>query len=246
MMKTVLSISAFLVAAPVLHAADSAYSALRILGKQNGADTLNRVVEVRGRNGVPAPAVWKVVLRDPKARGGVREVEIQRGKILAERTPVGRPLGAAMNFAQLNLDSEGAFTIANQQAQKAGMAFDRVDYILKSGTNGGAPVWDLQLLDSPSGHKGTLQIAADTGTVLGEQGLEAVQNSSEMRRDSGPDHASRDRDYLRRDPAAPSDRDAPNDLVEKEPIRDVPSFFRRVGQHFDRRGKQIKRFFTGQ
>ncbi len=244
-MKIVLLAIAFAVAAPALHAADSAYSALRILGKESGEDTLKRVVEVRGRNGTPVPAVWKVVLTDSKTRGGLREVEIQRGKILSERTPVGRPLGAVMNFGQLNLDSEGAFTIANQQAQKAGIAFNRVDYLLKSGTNGGAPVWDLQLSDSSSGNKASLQIAADTGTVLGEQGLVAIEGAPGSRRDSGPDQASEDRDYLRRDTTLPSEPEPGEEPVAREPIRDVPSFFRRVGQHFERRGKQIKRFFTG-
>lgn len=246
MIKTVLLASAFVVAAPALHAADSAYSALRILGKQSGSDTLNRVVEVRGRNGMPAPAVWKVVLSEPKSRGGLREVEIQRGKILSERTPVGRPLGGAMNFGQLNLDSEGAFTIANQRAQKAGMAFDRVDYVLKSGTNGGAPVWDLQVSHSSSGRKASLQIAADTGTVLGEQGWEAPQGDPDSRRDPAPDQASEDHDYLRREASVGSHRSSAGESSAREPIRDLPSFFRRVGQHFDRRGKQIKRFFTGE
>ena len=136
----------------VLHAADTAYSALRVLGKRDGQDVLNRVVEVRGHDGTPQPSVWKIILEDPRARGGVREVEVQRGKIVSERTPTSHGLGGSMNFNQLNLDSEGAFTIADQEAQKANVIFSTVDYVLKSGTNGGPPLWDLELSDGKTGH----------------------------------------------------------------------------------------------
>src|SRR5215217_8167859 len=66
---------------------DTAYKALRTFGKQSaGEKLLNRVVEVRGRNGVPQPEVWKVIASDPGARGGYVEAEVQRGKIISQRT----------------------------------------------------------------------------------------------------------------------------------------------------------------
>ncbi|MDB6153503.1 MAG: hypothetical protein JWL90_1956, partial [Chthoniobacteraceae bacterium] len=170
-MKTVFLASAILVASVTAHAADTAYSALRIMGKQSGAESLNRVVEVRGRGGAPSPSVWKITLDEPRARGGVREVEVQRGQIISERTPLGRSLGAPMNFNQLNLDSEGAFTIATQEAQKAGVPFDHIDYVLKSGTRNSAPVWDLQLLSGRQGVVASLQLAADSGAILHQDGL---------------------------------------------------------------------------
>ncbi len=255
-MKIVFLASFLLAASPMLHAADSAYSVLRVLGKQSGADSLNRVVEVRGRNGSPVPQVWKVVFAEPRARGGSREVEVQRGAIISERTPTASNLGAAMNFNQLNLDSEGVFTIANQQAEKAGVAFDHVDYLLKSGSTGGAPVWELQLFNGRQGKVASLQIAADTGSILHEEGL---RGHADRQYPKVEQHAERpvppqdDRDYVGQDseprPSGPHtssrDRRFEEEDANKEPIRDVPSFFRRVGQHFEKRGNQFKRFFTG-
>ncbi len=235
-MKTFLFALIFSVGSITLHAADTAYNALRVVGKQSGADSLNRVAEVHGRNGVPAPAVWKVVFEEPRARGGVREMEVQRGQVISERTPTGKVLGSAMNFNQLNLDSDGAFTIANQQAEKAGVAFDRVDYLLKAGANGGAPVWELKLLNSREGQVGSLHIAADSGTVLRQEGLANRDRSAASKH---RDSEAEDRDFV--EPT----RDARPPDEEKERIRDAPSLFRRAGRHFERRGYQIRNFFTG-
>ncbi|MCX6977259.1 MAG: hypothetical protein NTX04_04805, partial [Verrucomicrobia bacterium] len=98
-------------------------------------------------------------------------MEVQYGKIISERTPTApRTSTGKMNFSQLNLDSDGAFTVANPAATKVATPFDRVDYLLTSGTNGGAPVWHLQLTEIKTGPAGTLEISADTGAIL-EQDL---------------------------------------------------------------------------
>lgn len=239
-----------------LRAADTAYAALRVLGKEN-SQALNHVVEVRGRGGSPAPHVWQVVLDEPRARGGVRELEIQGGRVVSEKTPLGRNVGAPMNFNALNLDSEGAFTIANQEAQKAGVPFDRVDYVLKSGTGSGSPVWQLSLFSAGHGQVASLQIAADSGTILNQNGFTLRGPHPYPRVD---DHRviEEDREYVDRAPEDPRDRRYEDrreyredrrdyydpDAPSGPPIRDVPSFFNRVGKHFERRGLQIKRFFT--
>jgi len=251
-MKSFLVVAASLcLAQAAALAADTAYTALRVVGKANGKGILDQVVELRGRSGAPEPAVWKIVLDDPKARGGVRELEVQRGQIIAERSPSGRALGARMNFNQLNLDSEGAFTIANQEAQKAGVPFDRVDYVLKSGTNAGAPIWELQLMHAGEGRVATLQIAADSGTVLLRDGLdrrvEAYPRRSNRPRPPPPPPPGdeeiypEDRDYEDEDPRYARDGAEP-----VEPIRDIPSFFRRLEKRVERRGQQFKRFFVGE
>ena len=101
---------------------------------------------------------------DPNARGGVRKIEVRGGRITGERTPTGRDYGPQMNFNQLNLDSDGAFTVANQEAEKRGIPFDRLDYTLSSGVGRGAPLWTIELFEGKSGRVGTLRIAADSGT----------------------------------------------------------------------------------
>jgi hypothetical protein len=217
-------------------AADTAYSALRVVGKRDGQDTLNRVLELRARGGTPHPAVWKVVIDEPRARGGVREIEVQRGRIIGERTPTARTVGAPMNFNQLNLDSEGAFTIADQEAHKAGLPFDRVDYLLKSGTNGGAPVWELELFETRTGRVGLMTIAADSGTVLRRQ------------LDPSSGGIASDREYLedRNNPPGQSNDDEYRPADEgRKSSANLPAFIDRVGRHFQKRGRQLENFFTG-
>jgi hypothetical protein len=221
----------------VLQASDTAYSALRVIGKRDGQEVLNHVVELRGRGGTPQPATWKVVVDDPRARGGVREVEVQRGKIVSERTPTSHGVSNPMNFNQLNLDSEGAFTIANQEAQKTNVPFDHIDYLLKAGTSGGAPVWQLELFDGKNGRVAAMDIAADSGTVL--------RRNFDNRRPQDDDHAYLD-DH-RNPPPGGSSRGPDEEGYSRpgEPFRNVPDFFHRLGKRFQKRGHQLENFFTG-
>ncbi len=236
-MKAPIFLGLFVVLTCAVQAADTAYSALRVIGKRDGQDALNRVLELRARGGTPHPAVWKVIMDEPRARGGVREIEVQRGKIIGERTPTSRSVGAPMNFNQLNLDSEGAFTIADQEAQKAQVIFDRVDYLLKSGTNGGAPVWELELFQG-RGPVGLITVAADSGTVLRRQ----------LDRSTGGGSAN-DREYLDDPRNPPPGRPADEQYRDYDDGRrssaTLPAFIDRVGRHFQKRGRQLENFFTG-
>lgn len=221
------------IAAP-LSAADTAYAALRVYGKKEGEQSLYKVVELRGKAGTPQPTSWKLTIDDPRARGGVREIEVRGGRIAGERTPVGRDFGPQMNFNQLNLDSDGAFTVANQEAEKRGIAFDRIDYTLNSGSGGGAPLWTIELFEGRNGRVGLLRIAADSGTVV-------EQNFNADRRFAG------DRAYVEEDRRRAPERD-PRSRDNRE-VRDageeIGAFFNRVGRHFQKRGQQLSNFFSG-
>lgn len=233
---------------------DTAYKALRVFGKQQGENLLNGVTELRGRNGVPQPQVWKVVAADSSARGGVTEADIQRGRIITQRTPTARGgAGVPMDLNQLNLDSDGAFTVADQAMQKQAVPFDRVDYTLRSPGSRQAPVWTLELYDR--GTKVALvRIAADSGTLLDQQTFVPQRSTRE--------DYSTDRDYVDRQDRG--DRPRPDDRYREdryrdepyradgerwseagEPFRGVDDFFHRLGKRFERRGRQLKNFFTG-
>ena len=127
--------------------ATTAYEALRVIGKQKGDALLDRVIEVRGTKGAPQPGTWKVVVLDDKAPNGTREFDVRGAALGGERTP--QPLGSSrpMNMNQLNLDSDGAHTVAEREAKKSGFAYDHVNYILHGATGGGSPVWELRLVD---------------------------------------------------------------------------------------------------
>ena len=229
---------AILCAAHAAQAAETAYTALRVIGKREGQTVLNRVLEVRGRGGAPQPLLWKITLDDPRARGGIREVEVQGGRIVGERTPTGRVPGSPMNFNQLNLDSEGVFTIVNLEAQKAPVAFDRVDYLLKAGTAGGAPVWVLDLYNGSPARVARYELAADSGTILNQQ---IDRGGGRVAPVEEPPLAPDDRPYVERRPVEPD----PGTTRPGERFRGVDDFFRRLEKRFERRGHQLENFFTG-
>jgi hypothetical protein len=161
-------------ALPALAVPDTAYQALRTVGALRGQEALKHVVEVEGRDGVPQPIVWRVVLDDPAARGGVRELDVAHGKIIAEHTPIrtysGSAAGALIDFSKLNLDSSGAFTVAEKQAEKARVGFDNVDYTLRTGDGPDAsPIWVVHMMDASHHSIGTLSMAADTGAIVSTQ-----------------------------------------------------------------------------
>jgi hypothetical protein len=161
-------------ALPALAAPDTAYQALRTVGALRGNDSLKHVIEVEGREGVPQPVVWRVVLDDPAARGGVRELDVAHGKIISEHTPIraytGSAAGALIDFSKLNLDSSGAFTVAEKEAQKAKVGFDSVDYTLRTGDGPNAnPIWVVHMMDTSHHSIGTLSLAADSGAVVDTQ-----------------------------------------------------------------------------
>jgi hypothetical protein len=239
-MKRFLIFGAILALHAAAQAADTAYAALRVYGKKEGEKALYRVIELRGTNGAPQPAAWKLIVDAPDARGGIREYDVQGGRIIGQRTPVAREVGKPMNFSQLNLDSDGAFTVVNQEAAKRRVAFERLDYTLRAGGKG-APVWEVDLYNQAN-KVGTVRIAADTGALL-------EQDYSPQRNYAG------DRDYVQgnRPPPPPAGPDA-SDYRDDGSRRDrprgatspsLPAFFDRVGRHFERRGKQIENFFTG-
>jgi len=237
-----LLIAALLTTLPLsVMAVDTAYTALRVVGKR-GEDSLNKVAEVKGRFGAPEPQMWKITLLDSGARSGIREFEVQHGQVTGERAPSGRVVtGAALDLGKLNIDSDGAFTIANQEAQKAGQPFDRIDYTL-SGGRSGAPVWRLELFTKRNGRAGEIEVAADSGTVL-RRDLHLGDKTN-----PAPD----DRAYLRDHPAPDAgprvapDADPPDRhvYVEDEELGPgITDLFGKIGRHFQKRSKQLKNFF---
>lgn len=206
---------------------DTAYKALRTLGNERSQSVLNRVIEVKGRGGTPQPATWKIVLDDSAARGGVREFEVENGRIASERTPVkaysGSSEGAVMNFQKLNLDSQGAFTVAEQEATRARVGFDSVDYILRTDDESRSPVWILRLLDSSQRNVGTIRISADDGRVLFREGFSGRQTAPS---EEPPPRPSRDAD-------------------EYEAERNPNGVGHKIKRGFLKAGASIEEFFTG-
>ena len=152
----------------------TAYEAMRTVGTQLQRDFVNHVISVSGTNGDPQPETWKILLDDPQARGGVREVEVGNGRIISERTPlrssVEGSLGAVIDTAKLNLDSSGAFALAQQTADKSHVVFATADYTLKTDDRAN-PIWRVALQRQNGEPAGTIFIGANHGTVTRTEGL---------------------------------------------------------------------------
>src|SRR5438105_11645932 len=83
------SFAAFLLfsASAVAQEAGTAYEALRVVGTQLNREYIKHVISVTGTNGTPQPESWKILIDDPRARRGVREIEVRNGRIESQRTP---------------------------------------------------------------------------------------------------------------------------------------------------------------
>jgi hypothetical protein len=219
-------------------AQDTAYKALRLLASAHGQSVLNKVVEVAGSRGTPQPAKWKITLDDPMSRSGVREFEISGGRIISERAPTRLYAGAArlMNFSKLNLDSDGAFTVANKQAVRAQIGFDTVDYVLRMDEDTDTPTWALRLITGGGRQTGTIFIAAESGHIVRTSGMSEATGG--------------DREYVRE---RPQPRSGEPDNVSSETDEDhgggvfdhLKRFHERMKRRMARDHDTVEEFFTG-
>jgi hypothetical protein len=152
----------------------TAYQALRVVGTQLKREFVRHVISVSGENGNPQPATWTILLDDPQARGGVREVEVSNGRVVSERTPlrasVAGSLGATIDTSKLNLDSSGAYTVAQQAAASSHVNFSDVDYTLRVDDRGN-PIWTVGLHGANGAPAGKIFIGANHGTITRTEGL---------------------------------------------------------------------------
>ena len=163
-----LALGLWLVGASARADGGTAYLALK--AAQKGTDASASLISVTGERGEPQPQEWKVVLSDPAARGGIREIVASGDVIVSQRTPLKDYTGAgsepSIALTRLNLDSDRAFEIANKQAIAKRIGFSWVDYTLRANAAGGAPMWILRLYNSMGINVGVIQISAEDGAVM--------------------------------------------------------------------------------
>jgi hypothetical protein len=151
----------------------TAYEALRVVGRQFGRDALHQIVSITGTKGDPQPEKWKIVVEDPEGRG-MRELEIVDRKIdsddRADRDVAGSSEGATIDVSRLNLDSSGAYALANHTAEASHTIFATADYTLRADDRG-EPMWIVTLLNRSSRPVGTIYIGATRGTVRRTEGM---------------------------------------------------------------------------
>lgn len=197
---------------------ETAYDALRAASAKVGKDAQNRVLEMKGSSGQPQPGMWRVVVADDGPRGGVQEVDVQRGRVVGLKRTSVAPAGVKLNLSAIQLDSDGAFNVANGEAIRAGISYDRLNYTLSADNQAGIPVWNVELLDGPSTRVGGLKISADSGNV--------IERSPEL--------------ALTEDQKREARWSKPG-----EPYKSVPDFFHRAGKRMEKTGYKLKNWANG-
>lgn len=168
----------------------TAYEALVAVGRQKGNAYLDNLVEMRAVEGTPQPSQWTLIFRDTAARGGLREFIVSGKGVASERTPLRAEdallVAPSIPYAQLKLDSSGAFTEANKAAIRAKLGFDSVSYRLQSAD--GSPVWNLRLLDAGRREVGSLNLSAKSGAVIKplSRAMQTVPSAASAPSDSRP------------------------------------------------------------
>jgi hypothetical protein len=154
--------------AGISHAQATAYAALRTVGSSRGEKVLSQLLAVSGEGSNAQPTRWKIWIDDPAARGGVRELEVSGNQITSERTPVKSEWagGKNMDLAHLNLDSDGAYQVATQEAKKKGIEFSKLQFQLAADRSTGKPGWTLLMADGKDQRVGAIKINADSGTTV--------------------------------------------------------------------------------
>jgi len=149
--------------------AGSAIAALQLAASQPVAQNA-AFIELRGQRGEPMPPEWTILMADPSARGGVREITVADGRITSERTPLAgyrdvasRP---ALDRSKVSVDAASAFDIAQREAIANRIGFHWLDFTLATNPASFQPEWTIRLYDSSGSLAGTLRIAARGGGVI--------------------------------------------------------------------------------
>src|SRR6266446_5159958 len=58
----------------------TAYDALRVVGVHLNREAVNHVISVTGVRGNPQPETWRVLIADQRGNGGVREIQVRKGR----------------------------------------------------------------------------------------------------------------------------------------------------------------------
>ena len=148
----------------------SAFRGLNQLEKQFGAANLRDIVEVRGFRGQAQPFAWEIVVFDPSTPYLLRTFQVTGSDAVNEGAntthyPEKEPKGF-FSVEAIKVDSIAAFNIANDEARKAKMGFDSLNYRLHAKEYSKEPVWILDLVNARGSLVGRVHLSASTGEVL--------------------------------------------------------------------------------
>ena len=228
-MKILFAFSLVVVTASAF-AQQTAYQALNVVGKVRGEAFLDKLLLLEGKNGKSQPGDWTLVFSDSTSRGGYREILVRHGEIVSQRAPLHGPEGAAntINLNRLQLDSDGAFTVAEREAVQKRIRFSTANYTLESADDSGAPVWRVQLLDQSGAQVQTLRIAANSGNIVGRREDSSAPSRDYVVQDERSENIERTESADQPD----SESDSPELKIHRTAVRtgrDIKNAFKHIG-----------------
>ena len=236
----ILSTFVFCYIAVSAFAQQTAYQALNVVGKVRGEAFLDNLLVLQGKDGHSQPGYWTLIFRDNASRGGYREIEVRGGEIASQRAPLRGPDEAAhpVNLNRLQLDSDGAFTVAEREAALKRISFSTAIYSLESADDSGAPVWRVQLLNQSGDQVQSLQIAADSGNIVGRREASSAQSRDYVVQDERTESIERTETVADQ---PESDSDSPELKIHRTAVRTS----RNIKNAFKHVGGSLQEVFTG-
>jgi hypothetical protein len=173
------TIGVLILAVPAAYAV-SALTALRVLLPEQAQN----VALITGREGMPEPDRWHVIVFDPTSETGLREYVIAGGRRVASRTVSQfiERLSAAdiVNPALIKVDSDRLVKTALQYGAANNKTIASLHFDLRKGATDGVPVWTVTCTDLAGVEMGRLQVSATRGEVLSHPGFAAEPPSESV------------------------------------------------------------------
>jgi hypothetical protein len=169
-MRLLLACLSFVILTAIAKAA-SAFDAVRLLTPEQ----LQNLAVVAGRDGSPEPERWHVLVHDPKAESGLREVVVTDGKKTADRTlsQFAEALAATdvLGPDSVKVDSAQVGKIALQFGLANQLNVSALHYDLRKSGPEAAPLWTVTCLDANGSELGKIVVSASSGTVIMHPGF---------------------------------------------------------------------------
>ncbi len=157
-------------AQPTSSTTNTAYEALRTVGTLRDTSYYERLMRVTGLGASPQPRRWVLLFSDAASPTGLREIQVERGRIVSDRPgnlgSSGNSPSSPMDLKRLNLNSDGAFTIVEAEARENKVGFNSINLLLSAHDVTKQPVWFIDLIDARGSRVATSMISAETGRVL--------------------------------------------------------------------------------
>ncbi len=168
-----LALGVFLGAASVALAetpTNTALGAIKLLPK----GTSSKVALVEAREGRPTPDRWHILVHDPKEESGIHEYVVAGGEIVASRSlsQFAESLSADDIFGDVvKVDSDKVTKLVQQYAEANSLSVVAMNFELKKGGTGAAPIWNVTCMDGDGNEIGHLVLTATKGTILSHEGF---------------------------------------------------------------------------